>query len=264
MNTGNFAYYRSGKTEMLYIIEDDYAWCVVNADGSINQTKGFHLEKKYIQGVNTYTCPAGAMDILSMMGFNPYPQWVQDIRNSVQTPTNPATASAIGSTGFPIGSLILGTGKANNVWIINKDNSRDVSLLWDGKGARFCGSELERQDNLLPGHRQNVSINIAIDTINNKLPVPAQITYANVPQWAKNLLLTHHVPVPTFKAPPPSIPQGVAVAMKSLGLQQKEEKEQKTFATFQDTCQHDFREYVGIREIYEYCVHCDIKRAIKQ
>ncbi len=201
-------------------------------------------------------------DFQHIIKGRPLPHWVHLITATINTP-GVAPLPAM-QTGYPIGSLIIGSGKAGNVWIVNKQNSRDISLLWDGKNKRWCGSELERPDNLLPKpHHVSARAEVIVHVHQNK---PLGFGAVIFPAWADKLILT------TAQAPlvKPPVPQGMSPAVvgaltkANILAPLSEGLTKKKVDSIRDTCDHEFKSYIGIREVYDYCTKCDFKVGTKQ
>jgi len=269
---GQFVTYKSGKIEALFIVNSNNSLCrVVDGVGRLCKSEvEVHLVVTAIRDSRFNDTPT-ITEISSLMQMRTFPHWVHLIVAATSgqavapPPNSPKAASgSAGSTGsgYPIGSLILGTGKVGNVWIVNKDNNKDISLLWDGKSNHFCPSELTVTDRI--AHNPPVvSINKALDAINDKLPPTRQVHFHDIPQWAKNLMIApHKTPTPPSNKPVPHLPNVVA---SYTGMVPKvNTSSENKIASIQDTCDHVFKTYVGMRESFEYCTHCDLKRGIQQ
>lgn len=209
----------------------------------------------------------GSIPVLSIMLGRPFPHWVHMITaqasvsmasNAPQAPSQPQ-----GATGYPIGTIFLGTSKAGNVWIVNTDNTRSISKLWDGKQARWCTSEVECPDQLKIGPWKPVTAQETLDFINRNNGMSITLPY--IPPWVKSLLLTPH------KAPnaPPLQSTGMSPAVvnaltKANVLAPRVEHAQIKIDSTQDKCDHSFKSYIGFREVYDYCLKCDFKIRAKQ
>jgi len=204
-----------------------------------------------------------------IMQQRPFPHWVHmaisPTLSTMATQAHQGPPQTQGATGYPIGTLFLGTGKAGHVYIVNKDNSRDISRLWNGKTGLWCTSELEYTDNLIPGPHKSKTSQEVCDEINAKMG--CVFTPANFPKWAKHMILTPHKTLPVKPAQTMGSlgykPAVGKLLTKANILQQKEESNKKV-AKAEDSCNHIFIPYVGIREVYEFCSKCDFKVRGKQ
>jgi hypothetical protein len=202
----------------------------------------------------------------SIMKTRAFPLWTL-VHVSTKTAPQPQQATPAptpSSPGYPIGSMILGTGKANNVWIVNKDNSRDISLLWDGKQAKFCSNELERTDMLVASSHTVVTLSEVFTFIqsqigNNKLPA--------LPEWVKKLILSRlQLSKQTLLGgvyghtiiSPAAVQSMVKAGIADPSLLFKDQVK-KQVDTVAKTCDHSFKSYIGFREVYQYCIKCDFK-----
>lgn len=213
------------------------------------------------------TVTYGSKEVTNIMQLRTFPVWALQVVTNASRLSAMASQAAQGAAqtltkGYAIGTLILGSGKAGNVWIVNKDNTRDISMLWNGPQARWCGSELEFQDKIVKT-RILATILEVIDFINKQLPPTQQLTHTNFPAWAWTMMFTTHQPLLPKQAPPTGMSPGVKKALDAMGvtapIQQK-----KSVDSAQNKCEHVFKSYVGFREVYDFCTKCDVKIGTKQ
>lgn len=190
------------------------------------------------------------------------PGWIQQsfpnstiVNKSFSTPPSAPTV-------YPIGAMFLGSGANGNVYIINRDKSRDVSMLWKGRSKRWCHNATEFTDNIKAANTPKFLNFVEVeDFIRKHHGVEVRGTW---PQWVKVLWGTAlpsgprsgHLPVSG-----PVINPAVVPGLVKAGVLKQCVPEKKVDSV-RETCNHQFIQYFGFREVYEFCVHCDKKRPI--
>lgn len=259
------------KINYLYMAIDYKNACIIaDALGTFaNKTAQQDISQRFTDFILNPT----PQEIDAILKGSPLPFWCTKLANQSSTNTaglppipQPAPTSGHGFIPFPktnpvyhIGTIFTNL-KSNNLWIINKDQTREISLLWDGRTKTWAGSELFRQDNIKIGSTGlNQVTSKYVHTLTGVLP-------AAYPQWAKNMILG-----PTMQTLPKSgsTPQSSVKPASMASLQRlqdallRDSKITKAFPGVDkrvSTCNHSFKEYTGFREVYSYCIYCDEKQ----
>lgn len=229
-----------------YIALDEKNICVIMDCGVIRSVQGMAgpFNATGFQKV-------GAAEILIIAGTIKLPQWAVKIMNTSQTPitSNIPATSTPPPTGYPIGTVLHGTNaRIGNLWIITLDNSYQASLLYDGRRGLVAPDESYKKDTMRPG----MNIATAGDII-LKLGT-------NLPPWARNYY--YSTPPPVYPPLPIAPPRAGVITQvnKDLGLSNGVKlipKEQT-----KESCQHEYKQYYGLTECYDYCIKCDRKRSM--
>lgn len=202
--------------------------------------------------------------IMQMRGF---PTWVHKIQHTMMASSPQSAAAQQAATTYPMGTIFIGTGKSQNIWIINKHNSTDISLLWDGKQSRFCGSESERTDRLATPRTPD-DIHSALDFINKNFGKNYKTINGSVPMWAISLMYGQSAPQAKSPGRAP-VATGMSPAVQSAMvkahiLAEPQAAPKKKVVTAKEVCHHSMKSYVGFTDIYDYCEICDLKVRAKQ
>lgn len=152
-----------------------------------------------------------------------------------------------------------------NLWIITVDYSLHGSLLWNGPNKHFMPD---------PSSTDTMSINMSI--CNDPYKHTGQ---TELPKWAKDLVIaaspvarTGSIPVVLPKSSitlDPAVIKSISAAL-NLEIGNKE-VDFKTIASYSkdgseiNECKdgrvyHDWCNYTGLIEQYQYCSYCDMKR----
>jgi hypothetical protein len=184
------------------------------------------------------------------------PNWVLNMR----APNSGGVPPIAQAPSYAIGTLFLGTGKAGNVWIVNKDNTRDISMLWNGKQGRWCTNELEYKDHLTAGPHKPVTLGEVLTFINN---TPRPNAPPALPAWAQVMILTPHKPIGPSSKAAASMNASVAATFVKTGLMTPRMGFTKTLDTNRESCDHQYVFAKGFNRDYEFCAKCNIKRDLK-
>lgn len=202
--------------------------------------------------------------VVKILAQRSLPGWVSNINTAASHIHNGQGPVPTLKQHNPIGSMFIGSGRTMNVWIVNKQNSDEISLLWDGKNGRWCGSELERPDRISPQSTISTSTPSEVISFINK-NFAKTFAMNSFPPWAMKLFWTAANPAPQAKPQAQGMSPAVTSAMiKANIISPPKEEMQKRVVTAQELCKHEYRQYVGFSHIYEYCIICDAKRSIKQ
>ncbi len=155
---------------------------------------------------------------------------------------------------YRIGTLLHGNNtKIGNIWIVDVDNSFRASLLWDGKLKLYI------QDHMI-GKQDTMSLGMIratyVDILN---------AYGPLPNWAISLfLLAGSSSTTAMSTPPPNINNAALHSIiNSLGLEEKKvdtgRESDSMWSVSKDACRHEYKDYFGFTENYQYCMKCDHK-----
>jgi hypothetical protein len=208
-----------------------------------------------------------------LMAGRPIPNWCHVALSQHSSNVLSATSNISqqqNPTGYPLGSLIFGNTKANDVWIITKDGSREVSLLWDGKASRWTGSKSEHRNQIISNLPAR-SLSETCRQINNNLTQAMHVGPNDLPSWAMAMILsTGPMPqtIAQYKSSQQIVKPDAAEAIAAMGVISQKKVIQppvkRSIDTFRGTCHHRFLAYIGFREVYEYCAECDFTRPVKK
>lgn len=197
-------------------------------------------------------------DIDAIMNGRAFPQWVKSISSIVNSQF--ISPSLNTNVSYKIGSMLLGTGKSGNIWIVNKDNSNDISLLFNGRARKWCQSSMDKNDKANPVRRLQIVDEAEVYDFINK---HHGMRGFSLPQWALNLRSWGGVASSIAQTSTSVKPEALKSIQGTLNLKPKEPMKIKV-ENFRDKCNHEFNTYMGFTDIYDYCIKCDVKRATKQ
>lgn len=242
---------------------------ITDKTGHINQIQTIKALQITINSQTFNQIAWAGKECQQILGVNPVPHWVHLLMANVVHGGNKQTSQ---QKLYPLGAIILGTSSAGNVWIVTQDQSREISLVWDGKHAKWCGSEYERPD-AIATEPPIAAFDDAITYINSKLHTTHHITYKDFPRWAMDLyngqqgVKVAPQTIAQYKNDAAAVPKEVMERLAESGVSHKKieiQPPKRAIDTLRETCHHRFLPYHGFREVYEFCANCDKTRAVKK
>lgn len=163
---------------------------------------------------------------------------------------------------YKLGTMFHGTNKyVGNIWIVYQDNSNDVALLLDGRLKLYCQDlATTKKDKLSP-------MSLAVEVTPTELHSIAFV-HGPLPQWAQDLCngrantMFNALPIPTVTLSPGVIQK----IQKSLDIDLTKDSEKVILRKDEDHCPsgswHQYVNYTGLNQSFQYCTWCDAKRAM--
>lgn len=189
-----------------------------------------------------------------------------------------------------LGTVFYGSRLNNvNLYIIDKDNSFEATMMWNGLAQRPCLDVATAKRASMSSKNQtaleagilavmgsgmtipNWALAIINKTIYPNLSLIAPVLWSPpstppiVPSRVPGALVAEalmprrgHAPFKRFQLPPELLP----LIEKNLGM--KLTDDEKPDKVDKVLCEHEFKDYFGLTDNFHFCIKCDLKIRMKQ